>query len=95
MGQTGPLSTFAGFGNLAGAITGFYEMTGWTDRDPAGPFLAYTDYVVPGFKVALLVAALEKRKIDGKGQYLDFSQSHWSVHFFKWSVAASCVLIVE
>ena len=34
MGQTGPLSTFAGFGNLAGAITGFYELTGWPDRAP-------------------------------------------------------------
>ena len=36
MGQSGPLSTFAGFGNLAGAITGYYEMTGWPDRPPAG-----------------------------------------------------------
>ncbi|MDG1490179.1 MAG: CoA transferase [Actinomycetota bacterium] len=91
MGQTGPLSTFAGFGNLAGAITGFYEMTGWTDRDPAGPFLAYTDYVVPGFKVALLVAALEKRKIDGKGQYLDFSQAEAAVHFLTSAVLESTV----
>ena len=49
MGQTGPLSTFAGFGNLAGAITGFYELTGWPDRAPAGPFLAYTDYVAPRY----------------------------------------------
>ena len=49
MGQTGPLSTFAGFGNLAGAITGFYELTGWPDRAPAGPFLAYTDYVAPKY----------------------------------------------
>ena len=49
MGQTGPLSAFAGFGNLAGAITGFYELTGWPDRAPAGPFLAYTDYVAPKY----------------------------------------------
>jgi len=45
MGQTGPLAQFSGFGNLAAALTGFYEITGWPDRPPAGPFLAYTDYV--------------------------------------------------
>lgn len=37
MGQTGPLAMFAGYGNLAAAITGFYDVTGWPDRDPAGP----------------------------------------------------------
>ena len=51
MGQTGPLAEFAGFGNLAGAISGFYELTGWPDRAPAGPFLAYTDYVAPRYTV--------------------------------------------
>ncbi|HCC45890.1 MAG TPA: CoA transferase, partial [Gammaproteobacteria bacterium] len=34
-GQTGPLSNFAGYGNLAAAITGFYAITGWPDREPA------------------------------------------------------------
>ena len=45
MGQTGPLAAFAGFGNLAGAVAGFYDTCGWADRAPAGPFGAYTDYV--------------------------------------------------
>ena len=37
MGQTGPLASFAGYGNLAAAITGFYELTaGPTARRP-GP----------------------------------------------------------
>ena len=62
MGQSGPLSTFAGFGNLAGAISGFYELTGWPDRAPAGPFLAYTDYVAPKYSVAALLAALDWRR---------------------------------
>ena len=34
---------------MAAAITGFYNLTGWPDRAPAGPFGAYTDYVVPRF----------------------------------------------
>ena len=38
---------FAGYGNLAAAIAGFYTITGWPDREPAGPFGAYTDYIAP------------------------------------------------
>jgi crotonobetainyl-CoA:carnitine CoA-transferase CaiB-like acyl-CoA transferase len=81
MGHSGPLSTFAGFGNLAGAITGFYELTGWPDRSPAGPFLAYTDYVAPRFGVAALLAALDWRRRTGRGQFLDFSQAEAAIHF--------------
>jgi len=86
MGQTGPLSTFAGFGNLAGAVTGFYEVTGWPDRAPAGPFLAYTDYIVPNFMVPLLCAALEERELVGVGQHLDFAQAEASIHFLSSAV---------
>jgi crotonobetainyl-CoA:carnitine CoA-transferase CaiB-like acyl-CoA transferase len=81
MGQTGPLSEFAGFGNLAGAITGFYELTGWPDRAPAGPFLAYTDYVAPRYLMASLLAALDWRRATGCGQHLDLSQAEASIHF--------------
>ncbi len=81
MGRSGPLATFAGFGNLAGAISGYYEVTGWPDRAPAGPFLAYTDYVVPTFMVPLLCAALEQRDRDGQGQHLDFAQAEAAIHF--------------
>ena len=88
MGQTGPLATFAGFGNLAGAITGYYEMTGWPDRAPAGPFLAYTDYVTPQYMVPLLLAALDARDADpqGRGQHLDFAQAEAAVHFLATEV---------
>ena len=81
MGQDGPLAQFAGFGNLAAAISGFYNLTGWADRAPAGPFLAYTDTVAPRFTVATLLAALEYRRRTGQGQYIDQSQSESSLHF--------------
>jgi crotonobetainyl-CoA:carnitine CoA-transferase CaiB-like acyl-CoA transferase len=81
MGQSGPLSEFAGFGNLAGAITGFYELTGWPDRAPAGPFLAYTDYVAPRYLLASLLAALDWRATTGCGQHLDLAQAEASIHF--------------
>lgn len=81
MGQTGPMAMYAGFGNLAAALSGFHSITGWPDRPPAGPFSAYTDYVAPRFTVAAVMAALEHRRLTGEGQYLDFSQAEASTHF--------------
>ncbi|MEN8158973.1 MAG: CoA transferase [Myxococcota bacterium] len=81
MGQTGPLARFAGYGNLAAAFTGFYEMAGWPDRAPAGPFGAYTDYIAPRFNAAAILAALEHRRRTGEGQHIDLSQAEASLHF--------------
>jgi crotonobetainyl-CoA:carnitine CoA-transferase CaiB-like acyl-CoA transferase len=81
MGQTGPLAGFAGYGNLAAAMTGFYELTGWPDRPPAGPFGAYTDYVAPRFNAAAILAALEHRRRTGEGQHVDLSQAEAALHF--------------
>jgi crotonobetainyl-CoA:carnitine CoA-transferase CaiB-like acyl-CoA transferase len=81
MGQTGPLSTFAGFGNLAAAISGFYNLTGWLDRAPAGPFGAYTDTVAPRFTAVAILAALDYRRRTGQGQYIDQSQAESTLHF--------------
>jgi crotonobetainyl-CoA:carnitine CoA-transferase CaiB-like acyl-CoA transferase len=81
MGQSGPLAMFAGFGNLAAAISGFYNLAGWPDRPPAGPFGAYTDTVAPRFAAAAILAALEYRRRTGQGQYIDQSQAESSLHF--------------
>ncbi len=91
MGQSGPQSEFAGFGNLAGAISGFYELTGWPDRAPAGPFLAYTDYIAPRYSVAALLAALDWRRHTGLGQHLDLSQAEASIHFLAPAILDHCV----
>ena len=81
MGQTGPLARFAGFGNLAAAFAGFYELAGWPDRDPAGPFGAYTDYIAPRYNAAAILAALEHRRRTGEGQHVDLSQAEAALHF--------------
>ena len=81
MGQTGPMAKFAGFGNLAAAISGFFNLTGWPDRPPAGPFSAYTDYVAPRFTALSILAALDNRRRTGQGQYLDQSQAESTLHF--------------
>ena len=80
-GQTGPLSSLAGFGTMGASMSGFYDMTGWPDREPAGCFGAYTDYVSPRFLAASILAALDHRARTGEGQYIDLSQAEASIAF--------------
>jgi crotonobetainyl-CoA:carnitine CoA-transferase CaiB-like acyl-CoA transferase len=80
-GQHGPLSSLAGFGTMGASMSGFYEMTGWPDRDPAGVFGAYTDYIAPKYLTSVLLAALEHRERTGEGQYIDMSQAEASMAF--------------
>ena len=80
-GQTGPLSMFAGYGNLAAAITGFYAITGWPDREPAGPFGAYTDYIAPRYNAIAILAALDHKRRTGQGQHIDLAQAEAALHF--------------
>lgn len=81
MGQSGPLAQFAGFGNLAAAISGFTNLAGWPERPPAGPFGAYTDYIAPWFNATAILAALDYRHRTGQGQHIDLSQAEASLHF--------------
>ena len=81
MGQTGRAASFAGFGFHAGSIAGFYEVTGWPDLPPDGPWVAYTDTVAPRFLAATIMAALDHRRRTGEGQYIDGSQLEMSLHF--------------
>lgn len=81
MGQVGPERLLAGFGTMAAAISGFFNITGWPDREPCGPFMAYTDYVSPRFLVPSILAALEHRRRTGQGQYIDLSQAEASMQF--------------
>jgi crotonobetainyl-CoA:carnitine CoA-transferase CaiB-like acyl-CoA transferase len=81
MGQTGPLAKIAGFGNMAAAISGFTNLTGWPDRPPSGVFGAYTDYVAPRFTAMAILAALDYRRRTGDGQYIDQSQAECAIHF--------------
>jgi benzylsuccinate CoA-transferase BbsF subunit len=81
MGQTGPLASFAGYGNLAAALAGFFDLAGWPDRPPAGPFGAYTDYIAPRFNAAAILAALEHRRRTGEGQHIDLAQAEAALHF--------------
>ena len=81
MGKTGPLNTYAGYGNMASAWCGFYEVAGWPDRHPAGPWGAYTDFIGARYNAIAVLAALEHRARTGEGQHIDLSQAEASIHF--------------
>ena len=81
LGQTGPAARLSGYGYHAAAISGFYEVTGWDDRPPAGPFNAYTDTIAPRFLATTLMAALDHRRRTGEGQFIDQAQMESSLHF--------------
>lgn len=80
MGQTGSLSSYAGFGTMGAAVAGFYPLAGWPDRAPCGPFGAYSDYMSPRFAASILVSALDHRRRTGVGQYIDYSQMEGAAH---------------
>lgn len=80
-GQTGPRRTYRGFGNLMGALAGFYELCGWPDRGPAMIYGAYTDFVSQRFTTSALIAALDHRRRTGEGQHIDLAQLEASVQF--------------
>ena len=45
LGQTGPLSRYAGYGQQATGFCGMHYVTGWADRIPCGVATPYTDVV--------------------------------------------------
>jgi benzylsuccinate CoA-transferase BbsF subunit len=73
-GQTGPLATYPGFGNLMAALTGFYEITGMHGGEPLPPYGAYTDFIAQRYCALAVCAALDVKRRTGKGQYIDVSQ---------------------
>ena len=81
LGQSGPAAKMSGYGYHAAAVSGFYEVTGWDDRSPGGPFNAYTDTVAPRFLTATLMAALDHQRRTGEGQYIDQAQMESALHF--------------
>ncbi len=81
MGQTGPARTFGGYGFHSAALAGFYEVTGWPDLPPDGPWTAYTDVVSPRFFASVIMAALERRRRTGRGERIDLSQLEAALTF--------------
>ena len=73
-GQTGPHSSYPGFGGQGSALCGYTFLASWPDRAPLGPVQAVTDSISPRFGALLLAGLLYRRARTGRGAYVDLSQ---------------------
>jgi len=81
-GQDGPEAQAVSFGGILSGLAGFYDITGWPDREPAvSGGTAYTDFIAPWFVITTALAALDYRQRTGKGQLIDFSQAEAGEQF--------------
>lgn len=81
LGHTGRHADLKGFGQLTSALGGFYELIGWPDREPAGPYSAYTDFISWPFALVGLLSAVDHRRRTGQGQYIDLSLLETTLQF--------------
>ncbi len=81
LGQTGPYAMYAGYGNMAASLAGYYEITGWPDRGPSMVYGAYTDMLTPAVGAGLIASSLDYRRRTGKGQWIDLAQFEIGVNY--------------
>lgn len=81
LGRGGPMEKQPGYGAVLSSLAGLTNITGWPDRGPVNPYGAYTDFIVPRFAVAAILAAVDYRRRSGAGMHLDMSQLETSLHF--------------
>jgi benzylsuccinate CoA-transferase BbsF subunit len=85
-GRTGPHRDVLGFGTVLQAAAGLAYVTGWPDRPPAIPGVAYTDWTTPFFGLVALLAALDYRQRTGQGQYIDVSNLEVGVNCLETAI---------
>lgn len=72
-GQTGPYKKLPGFGNVAEAMAGLRDLTGYPDQPPARTALSLGDAVAGLFTSFSVLAALNARARTGQGNIIDVS----------------------
>ncbi len=73
-GQTGPHRNYPGFGSQGSALGGYTVLTGYSDREPVGPYGTITDSLAPRFCATAMAAALLYHRRTGRGVHIDLSQ---------------------
>jgi benzylsuccinate CoA-transferase BbsF subunit len=85
-GRTGPHRDARGFGTVLQAAAGLAGLTGWPDRPPSIPGVAYTDWTTPLFGLVALLAALDYRRRTGQGQHVDVSSLEAGVNCLETAI---------
>src|SRR3984957_20508607 len=76
MGKAGVYKDYVSYGPTAQAYSGLTFLSGLPDQDqPAGWGYSYLDHSPGYFGAMLLMAALRRQRADGRGAYIDMSQT--------------------
>ncbi|MBI2958632.1 MAG: CoA transferase, partial [Chloroflexi bacterium] len=86
-GQSGPYRNFRGQGSVIAALQGFDDLTGWPDRAPASPGVAFGDHYLPWVWSTIILAALRYRRETGKGMFIDGSSFEGCLDVLDTSIA--------
>jgi crotonobetainyl-CoA:carnitine CoA-transferase CaiB-like acyl-CoA transferase/acyl dehydratase len=85
-GQTGPDSRRPGYGALAEARAGLYEMTGDPGGPPVSGQLPVADMLAAGRAFGMICAALVARQRTGRGDYLDVALLDCAAELQDWAL---------
>ncbi len=80
-GHSGPDMYMKGTGQVTAALSGWYHLTGWPDREPVGPYSAYSDFVSWNYALMAVLSAVDYRRRTGKGQYIDQALYESTIQF--------------
>lgn len=76
MGKAGVYKNYVSYGPTAQAFSGLTFLSGLPEQDqPAGWGYSYLDHSPGYFGAMLLMAALRRQRADGRGAYIDMSQT--------------------
>jgi benzylsuccinate CoA-transferase BbsF subunit len=82
VGQEGPLTGNGGWGANSMAQTGHFYLYAHPGGEPLTPgFTATTDVISPLFVAMAGIAALDRKRSTGKGQYIDIAQLEPAAYF--------------
>jgi crotonobetainyl-CoA:carnitine CoA-transferase CaiB-like acyl-CoA transferase len=89
-GQTGPLAREWGVDGTGGALSGRTYLTGYPDGDPVIPgAVPYGDVIVPFVMAAHVGAALQHRRLTGRGCHVDAAMYEICVQQMREFLAAA------
>ena len=81
MGTTGPWSNYVTYAPTVHALAGLTYLTGVPGRNDIGIGFSYNDHMAGLHGAVAVLAALEARRMTGKGQRIDMSQFEVGVNF--------------
>jgi benzylsuccinate CoA-transferase BbsF subunit len=87
MGHDGPWRDYVGFGPTAQAFSGITYLTGYPGATPSGIGFSYADHIAALYASLALLGALEQRRVTGKGQYIDLSETESMVSLLPAPIA--------